>query len=538
MKIKSVILSAFVAAAAIALSAKAESLILLHTNDTHSQIEPDANGQGGILQRKAIIDSIRAAEKNVMLIDAGDIVQGSLYFKFFGGEVEFPLANMAGYDIRILGNHEFDNGMERIAPLFKDAEADLLAANYVLSATPLAGMFKPYTIREFDGKKIGFIGINIDPESLIVAENYKGLKYKDAIATANEWAATLRNEYGCDIVVAVSHIGAIKENEKPTDYDLAAASSDIDIIIGGHSHTVISPDTKATDRADVAPGTGKFTPSIVANRDGHPVLVAQTGKYGRNLGYIAIDLDKLGKSTPQDFDYQLIPVTDRFPQEKLDQRMMDFISQYKAKVDSVNARVIAKSLYDLNSDARTGGYPNFTADFAQWYGNLKADSIAATGRPMRRPDFAVMNVGGIRKNMPQGDVTEGEMLVTFPFANHFVIMSLKGSDILKAMKMAAGKGGEGISSSLRVLTDGDGNMINVLLDGTPIDADKEYSVVTINYVAEGNDDFTSFRNGTILWEDNIDMSAPLLRYIYGLTEAGLPIAPDPTPRFLQHVDIR
>ena len=169
--------SMLIAAFSAALPLWAEDLVILHTNDTHSNIDTGANGAGGILPRKAIIDSVRKAEKNVLLVDAGDMVQGTLYFKFFKGDVEYPIFNMMKYDIRILGNHEFDNGLDQMARYWKDVKADRLSANYDFTGTAAQGLFKPYTIKKIGGKKIGFLGINVDPESLISAENYRGMKY-------------------------------------------------------------------------------------------------------------------------------------------------------------------------------------------------------------------------------------------------------------------------------------------------------------------------------------------------------------------------
>ena len=173
--------------------------------------------------------------------------------------------NMLGYDIRILGNRRFDNGMKELAKRYKDVKAHRLSANYDFSGTENQGMFDPYVIKKAGGKRIGFIGINVDPESLISKENIEGVKFKDVIKTANETAAFLKDKKKCDLVVVVSHIGAVKENDKATDYDLAKASRDIDIIIGGHSHTVIEPGNK-----------GKY-PSVVENAAGRPVLIARTG---------------------------------------------------------------------------------------------------------------------------------------------------------------------------------------------------------------------------------------------------------------------
>lgn len=503
----------------------AENLVILHSNDTHSLIDPDKDGRGGVLQRKAIIDSVRKAEKNVILVDAGDMVQGTLYFKYFKGDVEYPLMNMLGYDIRILGNHEFDNGLTDLAKHYKDVKAARLSANYEFSETPLKGMFDPYVIKKVGGKKIGFIGINVDPAGLISKENYEGVKFRNVISAANETAAYLKNNKKCDLVVVVSHIGVVKENDKDTDYDLARASKDIDIIIGGHSHTLIRPG-----------GEGAY-PSIVENVDGRPVLVAQTGKYGKYLGYIKIDLDALKKVSPSEFDYQLIDVTDRFPADQLDPKVKAFIAPYKHKVDSVNNRVIGRSLYDLNSDDRNGGYANWAADFARWFGQLKLDSLAGVGGMPARLDMGVMNVGGIRQNMPEGDVTEGQMLATFPFANHMVVTAVRGADIIDALRAAARKGGEGVSENVRVVTDGDGGLIRVVIDGNEMDPEKTYTVATIDYVAAGNDDLEGFGRGNVLWRDDVEMAVPMLRYVEHLTSLGLPIAPDPTGRFQKQVSL-
>lgn len=505
----------------VGLVAAAESLVILHTNDTHSNIDPNDQGRGGILQRKAIIDSVRKAEKNVLLVDAGDIVQGTLFFKFFRGDVEYPLMNLLGYDIEILGNHEFDNGVDELAGNLKKLKATRLSANYDFKGTPLDGLFMPYTIKKIGGRKIGFIGLNVDPESLISRENIKGVKFNGIISTANTTAAFLRKEKKCDLVVAVTHIGYTPDSPgKTTDVDLAKASRDIDIIIGGHSHTTVTPGAE-----------GKY-PSLVKNADGKYVLIAQTGKYGRNLGYIKIDLDKLGDA--QGYGYELIPVTDRFPSSKLDKNIVKFLEPYRSKVDSVNARVIAISEYDLDSDEPDGGYAHWAADYAAYTGQKTLDSLRVydPGLPAR-VDMGFMNVGGIRKSMSKGDVTEGQILSTFPFANRMVLMDMKGSDIIDAMKVAAIRGGEGVSENVRVVLDPSGKVQNVIIDGDAVNPEKHYTVSTIDYVAEGNDDLRSFANGKILWRDNKEMSAPMMRYVEHLSRLGLKIAPDLSPRFVK-----
>lgn len=512
-------------------SAIADHLVILHTNDTHSLIDPDEEGRGGVLQRKAIIDSVRNAEKNVILVDAGDIVQGTLYFKFFKGDVEYPLMNMMGYDVQILGNHEFDNGMEEAAAHYRLLNADRLSANYDVSQTPLKGLLQPFTIKKIGDKKVGFFGINTDPTSLIARANHEGLRFSDPIIAANSTADHLRNVENCDLIVAVTHIGAKKENEKPTDYELAAASRNIDIIIGGHSHNLISPDLH-----------DKGLESVAENADRLPVVIAQTGKYGKNLGYIKVDLDRLGISLPDTYERRLIPVTDRFPHDSLDHRMQEFIIPFRDKLDKVNRHVIGRSDAPMDCNDRTGAYVNWSADFAKWYGDLIADSINSSNPGLTtipQVDFGMMNVGGIRHDLPAGDVTEGHILSTFPFANRMVIMRIKGSDFIDAMKIAASKGGESISDEVRVLLNDENpkELEEVIVNMEPIDPERDYFLSTIDYLAWGNDDFTPLARGEIVWADDKEMSAPMLRYISYLSSLGLPIVGDSRPRFIRKVNL-
>lgn len=521
MRIRKKYLSTLAIAAAAFMAMNAESLVILHTNDTHSQIEPDKTGAGGVLQRKAVIDSVRKAEKNVILVDAGDVVQGSLYFKFFKGDVENPLMDMMNYDIRILGNHEFDNGIEDIAKYYKNTTSTPLSTNYDFSRTVVDGIFSPYAIKKIGKKRVGFIGLNIDPSSLISSENTKGLRFMEIIPAANETAAFLKNDKHCDLVVAVTHIGAKKENEKTIDYDLARASKDIDIIIGGHSHTVIMPGQEGT------------YPNYVANADGKPVLIAQTGKYGKYLGYIKIDLDKVGKNAANEYDYRLIPVTDRFNEEVLDKDIINFLAPYKQVVDSVNSRVIARAAYSLTNEKRTGGFPNLAGDIAYNYAVHKADSLRLSNPDFPEIDFAIMNVGGIRLNMPEGDITEGQILSTFPFTNHLVIGEIKGRDLIDALKIAAKKGGEAVSGNLLVLTDRDKNVTRVLLDDYDVNPDTTYTYATIDYLIEGNDDLTPLAHSSLLWRDDVEVSAPILNYFERMGKAGYPIEADPRPRFVE-----
>ncbi len=456
----------------------------------------------------------------MLLIDAGDKVQGTLYFKFFKGDVEYPLQNMLGVDISILGNHEFDNGLQALADKERMLKSERLSANYDFKDTPADGLFKPYTIKKIDGKKIGFLGINIDPESIIAQANYEGMGFRNVIESANETAAFLKNKKKCDLVVAVTHIGYVKGNDKTTDPELARASKDIDIIIGGHSHTLIDP--KNPDKY----------PSIVENAEGRPVLIVQSGKSGKHLGQIRVDLDKLKTSTPADYEYSLIEVTDRFPESSLDSNIKNFLQHFTDSLESVKSDVIGFAAQDFINEGRTGIFPNLAADFGSWYGNLVLDSIRQNNPETPQLDFAIMNVGGIRNAIPQGPVTTGQILSTFPFSNRFVILRISGQDIIETMKVAAKKGGEAVSHEMTVVCDSDRNVERVLLNLKEIIPEKTYTVGTIDYVAWGNDDMRSMANGEWIYRDEPEVCAPIIRYVKELSRLGLPMRTDENARFV------
>lgn len=218
-------------------TAQNHELVILHTNDTHSQIEPytykaDTN-VGGFLRREAYIREVRSIHPNVLLFDAGDFSQGTPYFNFFKGYTEVYLMNAMGYDAVTLGNHEFDNGCQALGKRLRKADFQVLCANYVFKNKALAKVVKPYTIIEKDGLKIGVFGLTVDLRALIAPSISKDLTYLDPIKTAKQMVAELKSK-GCDLIICLSHLGV--EKNQIGDYDVARDVPGIDIIIGGHSH--------------------------------------------------------------------------------------------------------------------------------------------------------------------------------------------------------------------------------------------------------------------------------------------------------------
>ena len=186
---------------------RAEHLMIIAVNDTHSQIDPASDGMGGVLRRKAIYDQLRASNAHTALIHAGDAVQGTLFFSLYRGEVEYALMDTLGYDAIILGNHEFDNGMEELAAHYRNVDALKLSANYDFSATPLDGLFQPYWIKAVGDKRVAFFGINLNPTGMIADMNCKNLGYRFAPDVADATARYLKQVQGVDYAIMVSHIG-------------------------------------------------------------------------------------------------------------------------------------------------------------------------------------------------------------------------------------------------------------------------------------------------------------------------------------------
>ncbi|MFC6095171.1 bifunctional metallophosphatase/5'-nucleotidase [Flavobacterium qiangtangense] len=257
-------------------------ITILHTNDVHSHIDPfpadhprNAN-MGGVARRANLVESIRKENPNVLLLDAGDIFQGTPYFNYYGGELEFKLMSMLNYDLATMGNHDFDNGLEGFVAQLPHAKFDFVSANYDFKNTMLDGIVKPYKTFKKAGIKIGVFGLGIELEGLVDKKNYKETVYKNPVETAQEMTRILKTQEKCDLIICLSHIGYSygKDSDKICDLKLAEQTKDIDLIIGGHTHTFLDK------------------PTIVKNLDGIDTLVNQVGCYGINLGRIDFYFDK------------------------------------------------------------------------------------------------------------------------------------------------------------------------------------------------------------------------------------------------------
>lgn len=262
---------------------RTRELVILHTNDTHSRIEPlpanfkpaDRADKAGFVRRATLVREMRREHPDLLLFDCGDFSQGTPYYNMFQGEVEVRLMNAAGYDAGTIGNHEFDFGLDNMCRIFRMARYPIVCANYDFTGTVLEKVVKPYTIIRRHGLKIGVFGLSPRMEGLVQECNYEGVTYKDPVEAANEVAALLKEKEHCDLVVCLSHLGWKSGLNNPeSDEYLIPRTRHIDIVLGGHSHSLFS---------DVV---------WYRNLDGEQVALQQMGKNGEFVGKMTVKLSR------------------------------------------------------------------------------------------------------------------------------------------------------------------------------------------------------------------------------------------------------
>lgn len=273
---------------------KSKTLVILYTNDQHSRIEPFPDndpkypGMGGFAKRSKLINKIRTDYENVLLLDAGDIFQGTPYFNYYHGELEFKLMSQMGYDASTLGNHDFDLGIENIVKQLPHATFDFINCNYDVENTPLKNKILPYKIITKKGIKIGITGVGIELEGLVLKENYGDIVYHDPIEKVRTIEKILKEEKKCDYIICLSHLGYQYPNNKVSDVILAQNTKYIDLIIGGHTHTFLEK------------------PVPIKNTNNRETLVTQVGWAGIWLGQLVVNFSECNKKIFQVVENQRV----------------------------------------------------------------------------------------------------------------------------------------------------------------------------------------------------------------------------------------
>jgi 5'-nucleotidase len=250
-------------------------LVILHTNDTHSRMDPfpmdggPFQGLGGVARRATLVNRIRARHPNVLLLDSGDIFQGTPYFNFFRGEIEFEAMSAMGYDVATIGNHDFDNGVQGLAEMMPRASFDFVSANYEVSGSPLQPHVQPWLVKQIGGIRLGIFGLGIEFEGLVLESLHRGVRYEDPFTAARRSVSELRSR-GCSMIICLSHLGYRYRRDAPSDTRLAQEVDGIDLILGGHTHTFLD------------------VPDVYEKPGGRRTLVSQVGWAGMRLGRVDV----------------------------------------------------------------------------------------------------------------------------------------------------------------------------------------------------------------------------------------------------------
>jgi 5'-nucleotidase len=262
-------------------------ITILHTNDVHSHIESFEMdharypGMGGVARRASLIQNIRKENPNTLLFDAGDVFQGTPYFNYFGGELEFKMMSKLGYDGATIGNHDFDNGIDGLEKQLPHAKFDFIISNYDFSDTIMDGRTSPFKIYETGGIRVGVFGLGIRLKGLVDPALYKETKYLDPVEITQDMTRTLREEHNCDLVIVLSHLGYNYKGspDRISDLTLAKKTEGVDLIIGGHTHTFLKK------------------PTVVRNLADKNMLINQVGCWGVQVGRIDYEFNTRGKSS-------------------------------------------------------------------------------------------------------------------------------------------------------------------------------------------------------------------------------------------------
>lgn len=439
-------------------------IVLLHTNDIHGHITPYEDSKiapvpekiGGFEYLSTLIKEERAKNPGALLLDGGDVAQGSLYSNLAYGIPVIELMNTVGYDCSAIGNHDFDWGSEKLSGMINTARFPMLAANVIERK---GGNFipgtKPYILKDINGIRIGIIGITSTDTTLLSPECSKETyNFLSAEETLKCYIPVLKEIHKVDLIIVISHLGYRE------DVELSGKISDIDVIVGAHSHKALE------------------TPVMKNN-----TIIIQAGSYLTYLGKTELQVDKETKKIVS-YNGELIKILDS--QIKPDMEVKTLLDKYKEKYKSFGEKIIGEASVDLTkSNVKECNL-----------GNLIADIMKFTGEA----DVALINTGGLREDIPAGQVTIEKIYGVYPFENMLVSMDLKGKYIKEIIETTF-NGSHAILqvSGLKIKYDfskpGNEKLMEILINNRPVEDEKIYRVTTADFLATGGDGYESFKKG-------------------------------------------
>jgi 5'-nucleotidase / UDP-sugar diphosphatase len=470
---------------------EAYKLRIIHTNDHHARIEPVTGGtpvapiHGGVSRRKTLIDAIRDEGGNQILLDAGDVFQGTLWFTQYLGQADLEFYNALGYEAVTIGNHEFDKGQQPLADFIKRANFPVLSANIAIAAdvpAPITGLFKPWIVKEIGGQKIGIFGLTTE-ETPVLSSPGAGIAFTNYIEAARKAVADLKAQ-GANKIIALTHIGITFDRE------LARQVDGIQVIIGGHSHTPMGPQV-------TPPDPNRPYPEVIASPSNKPVIMATDWEWGRWLGDLTVGFDANGDITSVVAAQpgEVLPIVEP------NQGFEDRIKVLGQPLSALRTQVVGETKVPLN-----GARADVRAKETN-LGNLISDAMLEKTRPAGA-QLALMNGGSIRTSVDAGPITLGELIEVQPFGNTITLVSLTGDQLKVALEngvsqleTVAGRFPQvaGIRYSFDAAKPAGSRITGVQIADaqgySPIKPDATYRVVTNNFLLSGGDGYSVLQAG-------------------------------------------
>lgn len=462
---------------------EAYTLRIIHTNDHHARIEPVMDGDtvvdGGLSRRKTLIDAIRGQGGNQLLLDAGDVFQGTLWYNQYLGQADLEFYNALGYEAMTIGNHEFDNGQDPLANFIKGAAFPVLSANISVDASsPLSGLIKPWIIKEVGGERIGIFGLTTD-ETAILSNPGQGVTFNDYLASARTAVAELKAQ-GVNKIIALTHIGIDQ------DRILAAQVDGIQVIIGGHSHTAMGPMNGLNDPS-------RPYPEVHTSPSGKQVIIATDWEWGRWLGDLTIGFDAEGNVTSVISAQPTHVAAEIEANAGFEAR----IAELGQRLNELRETEIGTTTVPLNG-ARTDARSKETN-----LGNLLTDAMLAKTQSAGA-QLALLNGGGIRASINEGPITMGEVLEVQPFGNILTLVTLTGAQLKEALENGVSQVETGAGRfphlgggrySWNPSAEPGSRIVSIEVGGQPVDPNAEYRLITLNFLVDGGDGYSVLTAG-------------------------------------------
>lgn len=466
-----------------AASAKPLTVTFLHTDDLHGHIDPTkigANTYGGYTRQATLIKQFSQTDPNPLVFSGGDTFQGTLYYNLYKGLADGLFMNAQGYQAMAVGNHEFDDGPAGLAPFAARAKFPLLAANLDVSQEPLLkDLIKPYTVLNVDGEKVGVIGA-VTPDLPLISTPGDNVKMRDLTSSISGSVKALQGQ-GVNKIVLLSHTGYAAEQQ------IAQAVPGIDVIVGGHSHTLLG----TFDNKDFPASEGPY-PTVVANPDGNKTLLVAAWEWGKVLGRLKVNFDDAGAVTT--WEGNPVPVTADIAEEPLSRRLLDTLT---VPLAALRRQVIGQTSSGLN------GAREVVRQRESSMANVLADAALAAGQKGGAV-IGLVNGGGVRASIDTGPITYEEAITVQPFGNTLTLLDLTGAELKQALDYgvatwADNKGqflhvSKGMSYTFDLSKPAGQRLVSATLNGQPLEDAKTYTVAVNTFTAKGGDGFDVFKN--------------------------------------------